>query len=531
MAERDGSFPHLVVTGYADDGPYSRKGQGGFKVRPVEDRAANGQRVSSELDLAVRTQKERQLPFDIEELQSLGVIISIEGVAGFTLKLESLDRMSQHRNVADRRPKWVLLSVTAATDDRPEVAQVWISDEYRSAFLRLFKQYVDEETTTGKPRNQPLVANIGRIRGAMVRDLWQSSGEPEMAGRHWWEIWLRPEPDAIKLAKRYADAVGATAATRFLRLDNRHVVWIEAAWEDLTLLPVTAVPVSEIRRPQLIDTIADLTVPEQAEFVEELVGRLTSAGSDAAAVCLLDTGVRRSHKLLSDSLDPADMHTVFDGGATGDSHGHGTKMAGLALFGPLGDLMAGTDSVDLAHRLESVKFHVPDSAAHVHAPPSYGVVTALATAEPEVAAQRNRAFCMAVTSEPDHPGEPSVWSASVDALAVGTGIGASDDGVDLLGVPADEAKRLFIVSAGNVRDDFEQDYLSLCDVSPIEDPAQAWNALVVGAHTELTQVPSDPGFHGWSALAEEGELSPHSRTSLLAGGTKAQWPVRPDVCM
>ncbi|MCQ3806867.1 MAG: S8 family peptidase [Acidimicrobiaceae bacterium] len=363
MPERDGSYPHLVVAGYVDDRVYARKGQGDFKVRPVEDRAAHGRRVSNELDRAVQTQ------------------------------------------------------------------------------------------------------------------------------------------------------------------------WIEAEWKDLDLLPVTAVPVAEIRRPQLIDTISDLSLQEQAEYVEDFVERFSPADDDAVAVCLLDTGVRRSHVLLADSLRAEDMHTVFGDDMTGDSDGHGTKMAGLALFGPLGEVLAGTGSVKLAHRLESVRFHVPDSPAHIHAPPSYGVVTALATATPEVAAERRRAFCLAVTSEPDRPGEPSIWSASVDALAVGTGIGASPDGVDLLGTPDDNAKRLFVVSAGNIREGFAEDYLSLCDVSPVEDPAQAWNALVVGAHTELTQVPADPGFQGWSALADDGELSPHSRTSLLAVGAKAQWPIRPDICM
>ena len=531
MVERDGSFPHLVVAGYVDDGAYAREGKGNFKVRPVEDRAAHGRRVADELDLAVQVQKQRSVPFDLEELQSLGVILSIESEPGFSLKLESLDRMSQHRDVAARRPKWMLLSVTPGTDDSAEVAQVWISDEYRSAFLKLFEQYLGEETLTGKPKNQLLVANIGRVRAAIVRDLWQSSGEPDATGRQWWEIWLRPEPTAIELMKSYAEAVGATVAQRYLRLDNRHVVWLEAQWEDLDLLPVTAVPVAEIRRPQLIDTISDLSALEQAEYVDDLVERVASAGEAAPAVCLMDTGVRRSHVLLNESLRAEDMYTVFGDDMTGDSNGHGTKMAGLALFGPLREVLAATDSVALAHRLESVRFHVPDSPAHVHAPPSYGVVTALAAAAPEVAAKRRRAFCLAVTSVPDRPGEPSIWSASVDALAVGTGVGASEDGVDLLGPPENDAKRLFVVSAGNVREGFEEEYLDLCDTSPIEDPAQAWNALVVGAHTELTEVPSDPGFHGWSALADHGELSPHSRTSLLAVGTKAQWPIRPDICM
>ena len=109
-------------------------------------------------------------------------------------------------------------------------------------------------------------------------------------------------------------------------------------------------------------------------------------------------------------------------------------------------------------------------------------------------------------------------------MAVGTEIGRSDTGIDLVGVPEDDAKRLFVVSAGNVRDGFDEDHLMSSDLAPIEDPAQAWNALVVGAHTEMTATPTDPSFHGWTAIADAGELSPHSRTSVIAGGQELADP-------
>ncbi len=100
-------------------------------------------------------------------------------------------------------------------------------------------------------------------------------------------------------------------SARVLHLIDRDVMWIEASWAQLQVLPFTAVPVAEIRRPEFVDSIEDLTVEEQAEYVEDLVERVEPAEATAPAVCHLDTGVARTHVLLEDSLAPQDLHTVI----------------------------------------------------------------------------------------------------------------------------------------------------------------------------------------------------------------------------
>ena len=45
--------------------------------------------------------------------------------------------------------------------------------------------------------------------------------------------------------------------------------------------------------------------------------------------------------------------------------------------------------------------------------------------------------------------------------------------------------RLFVVSAGNIRDvRAEDNHLDRSDAEGVEDPAQSWNALAVGAYAE-----------------------------------------------
>ena len=108
-------------------------------------------------------------------------------------------------------------------------------------------------------------------------------------------------------------------------------------------------------------------------------------------------------------------------------------------------------------------------------------------------------------------------------------MGRAEDGIKLLGPPSPDAARLIVISVGNVDSPYALDYRQKCDLSPIEDPAQAWNALAVGAYTELTEAPTDPTFSGWSSVARSGDISPHSRTGVMAGGKP--WPIKPDICM
>jgi hypothetical protein len=518
------------VQGYAANRSFHRLGGGDPKVREVE-RRAHGRARKRELDDAIDEQIARREEIDdsvLEELRARGVVVVLEGAeATFPLRVDSLERMSTHRT-SPKRPWWRLLSVTDAHGDEPEKAMVWISDEYRAQFLRLFEQYLAKTSKTGNAWNRELVANIGRIRAAVLSDLWQSEGDPPTRGRDWWELWLAPGDEALRLLRAFVDdRPSMRIAQRTLRLVDRTVAWVEARWDDLEILPFTNVPLTEVRRPELADTIEDLSVEEQAELATDLADRVTAAGDGAPAVCHLDSGVRRSHVLLKDSLAPADVHSIV--GDSGDTRKHGTAMAGLALLGPLDELLLGTATVALAHRLESVKI-LPDPTAADHDPSAYGLITAHAVSLPEATSTRPRVFCMPVTSAPELPGRPSLWSASIDALAAGVDISASDDGIELLGAPDPDAARLFIISAGNVSPaDFQADYRAACDISAIEDPAHSYNALTVGAHTELVTPPDDPSFEGWNILAEHGDISPHSRTSLAF--EHRSWPIKPDLCM
>ena len=106
---------------------------------------------------------------------------------------------------------------------------------------------------------------------------------------------------------------------------------------------------------------------------------------------------------------------------------------------------------------------------------------------------------MAVTSTATtRRGSASAWSAEIDALT-------SD-------YAGDGSRRLMLISAGNVDPLVSREYPDLNSTTSVEDPAQAWNALSIGAiakKTSITEVNTD----SYSLVAMKGELSPYSSTS------------------
>ena len=528
---------HLYVIERAANQDFHRGGQGNARIRPVE-RRAHGLAIRADLDRAFTDieRERRDAGANLNELRALGSIIVLEGAdSAYPLQLDPLNSLTRHQKTP-KLPRWLLLSVHPATEMEAERATVWVADAYRPHFLKIFEEYLTKvstraaqerwETPEGNPAHRALVANISRIRRAVLDDLWTSEGEPPRHGRQWWELWLDAAAPNLDTLDRFVSTHELRSLPRSIVFRDRVVVWVEATWAQLEILPFTAVPLAEVRRPAFIDTVEDLAPSEQDEYVRDLADRVIPAGDDAPAVSHLDTGVFRAHLLLRDSLSETDLHTII-GTSGNDVHGHGTSMAGLALYGDLDDLLASTGPVHLRHRLESVRMTPTRTEAQTD-PLDFGTATIQAVALPEITRRRRRVFCLTLSTTPDKPGEPTLWSASVDALATGTDVVRDGTQLRLLSAPAPDASRLVVVAAGNV-DTYQLDHRTESNTAAIEDPAQAWNALTVGAHTDLADTPTDPQYTGWAPMAQRGELSPHSRTSVLFD--QRRWPIKPDICM
>ena len=162
--------------------------------------------------------------------------------------------------------------------------------------------------------------------------------------------------------------------------------------------------------------------------------------------------------------------------------------------------------------LESARILPPRG---VNEPKLYGDITLGTLSKLEVQRPEfNRIYSLAITTEPEYlGGQPSSWSAQIDHAAFNFD---------------DDLSRLFVISTGNNRElSALADHWAQAELCQIEDPAQSWNALTVGAYTEKTTV-DESGFENWTPMAEHGDLSPATRTSRNWGWVR-QAPYKPEI--
>jgi len=368
----------------------------------------------------------------------------------------------------------------------------------------------------GRPKNADLIQSVAAITEAGLRALWRSPEDkfPSEAGSANWEVWL--DPNAADAFFQNAPVHGVAIGEERLRFPEDIVA---VAWGTRNAL-ASAIRhlggVKAIAAPTITaDFFNGMDVEEQAQWVDELSQRTSFPPNPSPGyVTLMDTGVSRAHPLVQPALAADDRHAADPAWGVEDTNGHGTQMAGLALFGDLTPNLHQTNPITVNHRLESVKL-LPDAGVNPHH--LLGAVTRNAINAVEQVQPRRRTFTMTSTTGEDtpHDGAPTSWSSEIDQLAFGVS--------GTLNI-----QRLMLISAGNT-DNFTfgtGNYLDRCDHddNEIESPAQAWNVLSVGAFTEKNQLPA-----GETAmpLAPFGDLSPASRTASWS----SHWPLKPDVVL
>lgn len=363
-----------------------------------------------------------------------------------------------------------------------------------------------------RPKNEVLVASLDAVRLGTLQSLFTDPGDLPAPGQDvWWEVWLRAE--SRPAFEHAAARLNVAVREHTVRFAEREVVLARTSRETLARMIAHTDAVAELRlNRDTPSAFMEMQPTAQIEWVDDVLDRLAPPPGDAPAVCILDSGSTRTHPLIEPALAAVD-HQAWRADWTpnddGQWRGHGTQMSGLALYGDLTPVLIANGPIAPVHRLESVKI-LPDRGQND--PDLYGHITASAVSVAEIRApERPRVFCMAVTADGDHwRGRPSSWSAKVDDVAYGEG---SD-------------QRLIAISAGNILDKYSAaEYLDQNDASGVESPAQAWNALTVGAVTERCNI-TDATYAGWAAMAPAGDLSPCSRTSLTFND---DWPIKPEV--
>lgn len=498
---------HLVLHDTATAEPYisTSGGSGPFPTPPRDDRAAHGNRLNTQLTQAEANAESQRSGLASDYVES-GIALEFLSDPSFKLKLDSLERQRSGIELLNSR-----------IEDSVMRATVFVPHGKLTQFARLFEQYINEESKSGRPRHRALVESISSIQLAAVRSYWTDLPAlyPSDGEAIWWEVWLRVEdnePDPVAAFISVAEPLGITVNPRAVTFPERMVLLAKGTSRQLSGSLDLLNMLAELRRAKRVPSdFLNLPPRQQAEFIQRLLQRIQPPESNSPAVVILDTGGSPGHPLLSIGLAQSDTLAVDPDWSPADLAGHGTEMAGLALYGCLTTYDGSAEPIILRHRLESVKI-LPDSGTNE--PDNYGAITAEAIARIEIAArERSRIICLAVTADGRDEGFPSSWSGELDQLASGA---------------LDDRRRLLVVAAGNTPSDVRHQYPASNQVHGIQDPSQAWNVLTVGAYTARVHIASSD-YAGWQPIAGQGRLSPCSTTSLV--WERKEWPLKPDVVL
>lgn len=509
---RVASEPETPTYRYAKNTP-----RGEFPL-PPRDRVPHAQQLKADLTKAAADALTRRQEQGLQG-RPKAFVYTFRSDPDYGLLLDSLER---------RRPGIEILGV--GQEGNVMKATVRVPDGQLKVFLGLIDDYekrIEKRSKTGAFKNKKLVESIASIRLAVVEDLWRDTIPiPNPDDNIWWEVWILAGPGgAVPTHHRFrelATAASLQLSEQFISFPERVVTLAYGTQRQFSSSLDLLAEVAELRKAkELARDYIELPPRYQRDFVDDAVARIQPPSEEAPAVLLLDTGVNRGHPLIRLALDESDAQAVRPewGASDSDPHQHGTTMAGIALYGCLTNVFDSDGPIPLRHRLESVKLLPPPPGANK--PEAYGAVTQEAVARAEVQApNRNRAVCLTITADSRDKGLPSSWSAAVDQMCAGE---------------LDNTRRLFFVAAGNVRGEFHTDEYAYhehnCKEAGIEDPAQSWNAVTVGAVTEKVFI-KDSESQDWQPIAEPGDLCPRSRTSLAwPEDSHAGWPLKPDIVM
>lgn len=377
-------------------------------------------------------------------------------------------------------------------EDNYEVT-VYIKEEKKDWLATKAEAYATKETPGGKPRNNKFIAPINEVSATDISSLYVSAEAfkalPDGYAKEF-EVWVHhAEGYSAESTKRVFEQSSMVVISEPLCFESVDIWLVRATKQQLTDLPYALGSIESVRpyyQPSVLVKSHDSS-RQWSELFKDMVVNYDDTSN--TIVGILDTGVNNRHELLATSLPDERMVSVVGTRGVADEEGHGTGMAGLALLGDFTPLAYTKETVvDIHHSLASVKImekgYVNDF---------YGV-----TIEQGVSAASDMGAsiqCMAVTDEDSYDGMATSSSAALDESIYHGG----------------ECDRLVVVSAGNIQPDEVDctDYIESCKANAIQSPAQAWNALTVGAYTQKDATTESD----YSPLSLAGGLSPLSRSS------------------
>ena len=316
MSQRSRRLPHLYLRNnprFRSSINYTSPRSVNAPPPPYRNRIEHAAKLELAIGEAI-TKARQQLESRLSEIAV--------GQPGFYLEFQvTKDDANAFENLGDKRKKIELVAVKPSSDQEDTVkATVFVPESAIEFFEKKVEQYRDEETTKGNPKNAPLITRLENVEIGTVQSLFTDDPAlfPQNGQAIWWEVWLR----------RGQLEDFQTIAQRLDILTKYHIHFPE---KTVTLAMANVEKIQQVL--QNSDTVAELRIAkdtpsffldmkliEKEEWVEDLWNRTLPPRDNAVAVCLLDYGVNRRHKLIEKGLDSSDLYTCDPNWGTHDPH-------------------------------------------------------------------------------------------------------------------------------------------------------------------------------------------------------------------
>ncbi|MBQ0143272.1 MAG: S8 family peptidase [Prevotellaceae bacterium] len=493
---------HISLHDLAESIEFIGQRGGGNKIFPIEDPLSHSSNLRSEYELAISTIKETALAILPQDLNAqngtyVDVKMDQDSPIGSWKQLDTkkgVRLMNVRQQEGDK-------NVSVATIFIPEDKEEWLNgklDEY------------EVEPEINKNRKSSVV--IDAMKGVDVTTLssfFECEEEYKRVTNHTseYELWLPSDVD-INEAKSAMSKLNIVVGNDVIAFEDINVVLIKATKIQLERLIHVIKPIYEIRHYHCPSVLTGASFSDDRQWVDLIKNDIVKAKGNLSRIGILDTGVNNKHPLLSSFL-PDDRCVTVKKAELGlkDKANHGTLSAGLAIYGDLSDVINLPSKLLITNELASVKmFH--DNNTSENEQEHKAIVTLHAI---DCSSHMGADIMVSsVTAEDSLRGIASATSAAIDKKLYES-----------------EGKQLLMLSAGNRRNDKGIEYPSFIDNETIQDPAQAWNVITIGAMTKKVAV-KDPEMKGVRIVAPAGGPSPITTSSSLWGDSNA---IKPEIVM
>lgn len=453
---------------------------------PQRDRQGHADFIKSRYEMAVNSAISI-----LEEREKTGK----PSANGIYVDLEMQHNFAQSQYA--KREGATIMKVSPQREDGNVDVTVFVKKEKKDWLSKKADIYKRQDTAKGHPKLAATIAPIANVVTADIHSLYTSADEfnaiPDESTSQY-EIWInRNSAYDYEQIKRTLGNIGFGMNAHPLDFESVTIWLVSGTKSQLRELPY-ALDYIEGVRPYKQPSILVGDRDKNREWCSLLASTVPLAIDDnSVQIGLLDSGVNNSHELLRAALPDDRMSTAINVQDSIDHSFHGTDMAGLILYGDLTDVVYQRRNIEpITHVLSSVKIIEDRYQTDVD---FYGAV--IEDSINQATDFGASIHCMAVTDEDSYDGTATSSSAALDMSIYNNGY----------------CDRLVVVSAGNIEslDVDSEDYLESCKANTVKSPAQAWNALTVGAYTEKTIFNNNI----YKAIAAPGGVSPYSRSSWM----------------